>query len=107
MDFESQISVFDGEHIFAGETALKPVFHRAVHRTRYHGEKEFDRIGKTLRSGDAFTLMELLVVIVLLGVISGVVHLVFVTNWISNQDHIARVDLWQEVNEIMENVTGP
>ena len=64
----------------------------------------FQRI-KIKHDCHAFTLIELLTVIAILGVLVSVTHIVFMTNWMANHDRIARADLWQEANTIMEYVS--
>ncbi len=54
---------------------------------------------------EAFTLVELLTVIVILGVMIVTFHLVFVTNWVTSLDRVTRATLWQESNAAMESLT--
>lgn len=53
-----------------------------------------------------FTLVEMLTVLVILFVLGGVFYTVFVTNWFAFEDRIARTNLWQEANEIIETITA-
>ena len=53
----------------------------------------------------AFTLMEILVVLVISIVGIGLFHRVFVVNWNAYQNRITQADLWQESNAIVEAIT--
>ncbi len=53
-----------------------------------------------------FTLLEILVVIAMLGVVSGVIYTVWYTNWISSEDRISRASMWEEANIIIETLTA-
>ncbi|MGE0268221.1 MAG: type II secretion system protein [Candidatus Omnitrophota bacterium] len=53
-----------------------------------------------------FTLIEMLTVLVILMILGGVFYTVFVTNWSAFEDRIARTNLWQEANEIIETMTA-
>ena len=53
----------------------------------------------------AFSLVELLTVIVIVGVMIVTFDLVFVTNWTASLDRISRATLWQESSAVMESLT--
>lgn len=58
------------------------------------------------RQQQGFTLVEIMVVVLVAAILSGVVFTVFVTNWDALQDRIARTDMWHEANEIIETMTN-
>ena len=53
----------------------------------------------------AFSLMEALVVLVVIGVVFGGLFRFFISNWFAYEDKITRADLWHEANEIVETMT--
>lgn len=53
----------------------------------------------------AFTLVELLVVMVIIAVILGGLFRFFIANWFAYEDRMVRADLWHEANEIIEIMT--
>lgn len=58
-----------------------------------------------LHSRRAFTLTEMLAVVLMIAVMGGVVFAVFVTNWEALEDQITRSDMWHEANAAVEVMT--
>lgn len=54
------------------------------------------------RSNKAFSLTEIVVVILIFGVGIGLFHTVFVNNWSAYEDRIRRANLWSEANRFFE-----
>ena len=52
-----------------------------------------------------FTLVELVIVVVVLAVVSGVIFTVLGTNWSAYDDQNVRSDLLLDANEILESIT--
>lgn len=57
------------------------------------------------RNNFAFSLTEMLTVVVMIAIMGGVIFTVFVTNWEALEDQISRTDMWHEANEIVETMT--
>ena len=53
----------------------------------------------------AFTLVELLVVLIVIGVTAGLVYSVFVSNNSAINNYMTRADLWYEADQIIDNAT--
>lgn len=54
----------------------------------------------------AFTLVEIIVVVLIIGVLGGVLYTIFFTNWFAFEDRIARANLWSEVDVIFETISS-
>lgn len=53
----------------------------------------------------SFTLVELVTVVAVIGIGSALFYLIFILNWSSFDNLIARVDLRQEANQIIEKIS--
>ena len=54
----------------------------------------------------AFTLVEIMVVVLIIGVLGGVLYTIFFTNWFAFEDRIARANLWSEADVIFETMSS-
>lgn len=54
----------------------------------------------------AFTLIELIVVVLILGIGTAMFYSVLSMNWIASEQHITRSDIWQELNTIVETANA-
>lgn len=61
---------------------------------------------KILKSNGGFTLIETVTVLAIMAVLSAVFYLVFMTNAVAFDDRLARANMWQQANEIMETLTA-
>lgn len=56
-------------------------------------------------SKKSFTLVEMLTVLAIIGIGIALFYSVFFLNWSAFDKEIARVDLWQEANEIIDRIS--
>lgn len=59
---------------------------------------------KKLKGRTAFSLMEIVTVLVIVGVSIPLFYTVFVTNWLAFQDRIIRADLWMDADMIIDAI---
>ena len=51
-----------------------------------------------------FTLVELLTVVIIIGIASGIFYSVFALNWKAMDGFMSRANLWQEINVILDDM---
>ncbi|HBR14535.1 MAG TPA: hypothetical protein DD723_03195 [Candidatus Omnitrophica bacterium] len=54
----------------------------------------------------AFTLVELIVVVLILGIGTAMFYSVLSMNWMASEQHITRSDMWQELNRVVETANA-
>lgn len=57
------------------------------------------------KNKNAFTLIELMTSIMILGISIVLFNTIFVSSWISFEERVLRSKLWQETNDIIERIT--
>ncbi len=60
---------------------------------------------RMFKANRAFSLIEVMTVLVILAIMLAIFHTVFITNWMAVQDRIIRADLWMDANRIVDLIT--
>ncbi|OPX30935.1 MAG: hypothetical protein B1H08_00190 [Candidatus Omnitrophica bacterium 4484_171] len=63
-------------------------------------------INKYRKGNKAFTLIEIITVVAIIGITSALFYVTFLLNWAGFYNQISRVNLWQDANDIIDDVSS-
>ena len=63
-------------------------------------------INKYREGNRAFTLIEIITVVAIIGITSALFYVTFLLNWAGFYNQISRVNLWQDANDIIDDVSS-